>query len=86
MSRVAEFIANDLNFSDFWLGPFRSNICSFPGPGHRGLGVLIVILNASSLGGASIGYLICHITGPAGATMVSAAVPIVQGWLKRGVG
>ena len=85
MSRVAEFIANDLKFCDVRLGPFRSDVGSFPGLWHRGLGILIIVFNTRSLGGASVGYFICHIREPARATMASTAVPIVQGWLDRGV-
>lgn len=81
MSRVAELIANDLEFGDVWLGPFGSNVCCFPGLWHRGLGFIVVIFNARSLGGATTEGLFCHITEPAWATMASAAVPIVRGWL-----
>lgn len=85
MSRVAELIANDLDFCDVWLGAFGSNVCCFPGLWHRGLGFIVVILNARSLGGASTEGLFCHIMEPASATTDSTAVPIVQGWLNRGV-
>lgn len=85
MSRVAELVANHLEFCDVRLGPFRRDVGCFPGFWQSGLGFLIKILNARSLGGASIGCLICHTMEPARATMVSTAVPIVQGWLNRGV-
>lgn len=85
MARVAELVANDLKSGDFWLGAFRSDVCCLLRLWHCGLGVIIEILYARSLCGAKFGGLICHAIEPARATMASAAVPIVQGRLDRGV-
>ena len=85
MSRVAEFVANDLESGDIWFGPFRSDVRRFLGLWLHCLGIGVVVLNARSLCGAKSRGLICHIIEPARATMVSAAVPIVQGWLDRSV-
>ena len=60
MARVAEFIARDLTSGDFWLGPFRSDVGCFLGLWHRGLGVIVVVLDARSFCGAKIRDPVCH--------------------------
>ena len=87
MARVAKFIADDLKSVDFRLRSLRSDVGRLLGLRHRCFGVFIVVLNPRSLSGACgarIMDLVCHMNEPARATMVSAAVPIVQGRLDRG--